>query len=443
MYKYFNLRSFFKPKKLFIVFTVLALMVTGGLNIFSVTYFDNNNVSTIFLNQILFYIVGFLSILLIGTIDLGVIKNKKFFIFINIITLILMISVLLFGQEILGAKRWLDLGIFTIQPGEFSKITMIYNISYLLEVKLNNYKFINKKFIKVILLVLFTLPYIFLIYLQKSLGNTLITAGVFLMMILFMQKIKIKHLIYLCLLVLGFWWGFLFQVYTIFIDLLKLLEIIPIIVIFFVISYFCKYIFKTSLNWGLILTLGGFLLNSLFFFSYSYVLKDYQRERIDTFLFSSNEDSLDENWNRDQSLIACGSGRLTGKGFMQGTHIRNSLIPFPETDFAYCSLVEQFGFLGGLFIITLYILLLVSLLLFTKNQSIIFNNSIVNGSVSVILLNTLQHIGMNLGYLPITGVPLPLISSGGSYVLVVCALIGLVLSSDFENYHKVKIIDET
>jgi rod shape determining protein RodA len=161
-------------------------------------------------------------------------------------------------------------------------------------------------------------------------------------------------------------------------------------------------------------------------FSYNNVIEPYQRNRIESFV--NPEKDPDLSWNRKQSIIAVGSGRFAGKGFLKGTQTNYRFLPFSFTDFAFAALAEQFGLRGMLILLLIYFLFFIRIYNISKNSKDQFARLIAYGVMCMMFFNFFQHSGMNLGILPITGVPLPLISYGGSYLISTFIGLGLVMA---------------
>jgi rod shape determining protein RodA len=157
------------------------------------------------------------------------------------------------------------------------------------------------------------------------------------------------------------------------------------------------------------------------------VLGDYQRQRIETF-FSPEEDLQGSGWQVNQSKIAIGSGRLWGRGFLQGTQSKLRFLPFAHTDFIFAALGEQFGLLGATFVLLLFTLLIGRVIALASRFTSLFGKITAVGVATMILLHVFINVGMNLGQLPVTGIPLPLVSYGGSSVLVNLIALGIVQS---------------
>lgn len=156
-------------------------------------------------------------------------------------------------------------------------------------------------------------------------------------------------------------------------------------------------------------------------------LKDYQKIRLLSFL-SPQQDPLGLGYNVIQSTIAVGSGGLFGRGLGRGTQSRLQFLPEFRTDFIFASIAEEFGFLGSIVVLTLYLILLIRMLKVIGTCNNKFGNLIVLGVLSMIFIQVVVNIGMNIGIMPITGITLPLLSYGGSSVLVTLASLGLVSS---------------
>jgi len=158
------------------------------------------------------------------------------------------------------------------------------------------------------------------------------------------------------------------------------------------------------------------------------LLADYQYRRIDTFLDPSR-DPLGAGYHITQSTIAFGSGGLTGRGFMQGTQSRLNFLPEKHTDFIFTTLAEEFGFIGAMSLLALYGLILMFCIVSALGNSDRFAALVTLGVAGAFFLYFAVNMGMVMGLLPVVGVPLPLVSYGGSAMLVLMAGFGLVQSA--------------
>ena len=317
------------------------------------------------LNQGLFLIIGTLTFLFTKKIGFRFFKkNSQFFYWL---ILIILITTHFFGLRVKGATRWLKIFFFTLQPSEFAKIFFLILLSKIFsQIKGNRHQL--SIFIKSLVYLL--LP-ILVIYKQPDLG-TVIVFFIIYFSLCFSSPIEKKYLSYLILLLL------------------------------------------------IISPLGWFLMHS------------YQKARLLTFL-RPQANYRGTAYNMIQSIITVGSGRFLGKGLGFGTQTRLSFLPENHTDFAFASLVEQFGFLGGLLTIFLFTFLVLILLKrahhYLKNSHQEENQYLYLYNIGLAWLLFFQlfiNVGMNLGILPISGIALPFISSGGSSMVSLFFAFGLL-----------------
>jgi len=171
---------------------------------------------------------------------------------------------------------------------------------------------------------------------------------------------------------------------------------------------------------------GGFLTLIVFPLIWLF-LKDYQKQRIFTFL-NPSADPLGMGFNLIQAIIAVGSGKFFGRGLGRGTQSHLQFLPERQTDFIFASLAEELGFFGSFILIGVFFLLLLRLLLIAFNQTDRFNYFVVIGVFGLIFIQTFVNIGMNIGLLPITGITLPLVSYGGSSLISIMIALGFIAS---------------
>ena len=162
-------------------------------------------------------------------------------------------------------------------------------------------------------------------------------------------------------------------------------------------------------------------------FGHDVLLKDYQKSRLTVFLDPTHDTSGD-GYNLQQAKIAIGSGGLLGKGFMQATQSSLGFLPEAPTDFVFCVLAEEFGFIGALVLLAFYIGLIVCSVNVARSSGDLFGTIIVICVVGMWLFQILENIGMTCGLMPITGIPLPFISYGSSFMIVNFMMLGLINS---------------
>lgn len=450
--------------------TIILLCIIGAINVFSTTYFPDKTASKFFFNQLLFYGIGLILFFIFSSFDYSKLKNKYVAFGVFFVTVGLLIAVLLFGDYAFEAKRWIVVGPFTIQPSEFSKVSIILitafcftkgNIKRFERIK-NIYKIkgkdireklgmiaTDKQFVKVLFSILALVSIVVLIILQKSLGNSVITVLIFLSLVYFSIDISFKSLIYLIITALIFNLSFHFVGLNGLKNSLGLTQInfdiflwiLSVVVILYLIR---RFTLKPLLTLAIVVII---LPSSIVLgFVYNNVLQPYQRSRIENFITPDSNESLGDNYNKEQAILAVGSGGIVGRGFLNGNVTNLGLLPFAFTDFAFAAFAEQFGFLGNIFLFCLYFFLIFKILSIARSTKSQFGMLICSGVAVMICLNAFQHIGMNMGILPITGVPLPFISYGGSAVLTIFLGMGLVSSiqikSETEEEDVVNLKDE-
>jgi rod shape determining protein RodA len=186
-------------------------------------------------------------------------------------------------------------------------------------------------------------------------------------------------------------------------------------------------IFLAGLSWRVILTMGALGAPAAMAF-FVYGLKPYQRERIMTFL-DPEADPLGAGYHILQSRIALGSGGLTGKGYMEGSQSQNEFLPEKQTDFIFTMLGEEFGFIGGIVVLGLYLLVLANCVGIAVSCKSTFLRLTTMGISTTFALYVFINTAMVMGMVPVVGVPLPMISYGGTVMLAVLAGLGLILGA--------------
>jgi rod shape determining protein RodA len=193
----------------------------------------------------------------------------------------------------------------------------------------------------------------------------------------------------------------------------------------------CGYVWLSGVSKKYIL-IFVLLIISLSFLTWQFILQDYQQDRIITFL-NPNLDPLGSGYNVRQSIIAIGSGNMFGRGLSLGTQSQLHFLPVSEADFIFASIAEELGFVGVTVIFILYSILFYRLTKIIKNTKNEFGVFLVFGISLIFLIQVIINIGMTIGLLPITGLPLPFISYGGSFLVISLVLIGVVQSVKVRN----------
>ncbi|MBN1331880.1 FtsW/RodA/SpoVE family cell cycle protein [Candidatus Dojkabacteria bacterium] len=407
-----------------------------------------------FSKQLFFFIVGFLIYFAFSTFDLSWLKNKRLIGLLYVITILALLYVKFFTPEVANTNRWINLFGFNIQPAEYAKITIIIITAMFFGLKdepmvsknvnleklsgsesthnhkekylaaLQRIKLFFQTYENLILSILSIAVISFLIFVQPSFGNSVIITFLWASLVFAASSNQHKLIslsIPIIIIPLLGWniWGLKDIFGSIYIGLsVILLATIVLNIITRVRLYFLILAILIGLSLRpFILTIWD-----------TNIISDYQKQRIQTYFQSPENDPLDAGYQVRQSKIAVGSGQLQGRGYLQGTQSTLKVLPFAHTDFIFAALAEQFGFVGSLLLLGIYSVIIYRIVrtgISTKDE---FSFLIATGVISLLILNIFINIGMNLGKLPVTGVPLPLLSYGGSSVLVNMIALGLIQS---------------
>jgi len=328
-------------------------------------------------------------------------------VWLYLISIVFLVLVLFVGKRISGSESWIQLGRFQFQPSEFAKFTTILILAYFLSRR--NVE--PDSLLTLIVAGILTLIPVFLTILQPDFGTAVVFVAIFIG-IMFWAGVPVFWLLLMIapfvLIVASFLSTKVFIIASILIVILFLLMRKPLILSLAIIA----------LNLAIGLTSEHI---------YHKVLKPYQQKRITSFLNPSS-DPLGAGYNVIQAKIAIGSGGLTGKGFMKGTQTQLRFVPAQWTDFIFCVPAEEFGFVGALVILILYLILLwrvVNIALMMKQK---FASLVSAGIFSIWLFHIAVNIGMTLGLSPVIGIWLPFLSYGGSAMWVNMAMLGLLLN---------------
>lgn len=384
------------------LFLLIILLTCGIIAIYSASTTQIGNdfqTENYYIKQIIWIIIAFIFMFIIIRIPYSAIE-----IMITpayVISIILLIIVL-FMPEIKGSQRWIPLGLFNFQPSELAKLTTILLVTKLIsKPHITNWQIISRSF-------LFFLIPIILIFLEPDLGTSLC----FIISLFVLLAISNLSAFYIILIVS---------------PLISIVTSFSLIVFIIYILILIYILYKTKLDKIII----GFavVLNTFFFFITPFIwnsLKAYQQNRILTFI-DPMRDPFGTGYQIIQSRIAIGSGGFWGKGFLMGTQKNLNFLPEHHTDFIFSVIGEEFGFLGCAIILLIYFLFLYRIV---RNINALKRKEFRFAAIGILAYLTFQifiNIGMNIGIVPTTGIPLPFISYGGSNLLINIMAIGLVL----------------
>ena len=316
------------------------------------------------------------------------------------LSLFLLVLVLFIGQEVNSHSSWFNLFGLKFQPSEFSKFSTALFLAKIFD----SYS-INLRNIKHIILtsLVFLLPSS-IILLQGDTGTALVYFSFFLVFL--REGLSLNFLIFSIAFVLIFVFGLLVDTYILYIIITVVFLVyvgLSIKDIRKVINSFILFILSI-----LIINGQGFVLNN--------ILTPKQKQRVET-LINPSSDPLGSGWNITQSKIAIGSGGVFGKGFLKGTQTGLNFVPIQSTDFIFSVIGEEFGYLGSMIFIILYVIFLYRILILSEAQKDRFARVFGYSVFSIFLFHFTINVSMTLGLFPVIGIPLSLISYGGSSLL--------------------------
>lgn len=393
----------------------ILLIFFGWVNIYASQYNDDQtllfDLSQRYSKQLLFIAVSLFVAFIILIIDWKFFEAFSYILYGGII--ILLIILLITGEQTAGATSWFNIGNYKFQPSEFAKfITILALAKYLNTHNIKMQVFATKLRSFIIILV----PML-LIILQNDLG----TALVFLSLILLLYREGLSGNI----LILGLVVGILFIV-TLLINKFVFSGILVII-------SFLLFLFSRRKKKEFLVILAGLAMAISFVFSVSYIfnnmLSPHHVERINI-LLGREIDPHGAGYNLIQSKIAIGSGGFFGKGFLEGTQTRFDFVPEQSTDFIFCTIGEEWGFFGSLIFIVVFVALLIRIINLAERQRSTFCRIYGYGVASVLFVHFAINIGMTIGLAPVIGIPLPFISYGGSSLIGFTILLFIFLNLD-------------
>jgi rod shape determining protein RodA len=451
------------------IFLYALLVGFGWMNIYAVNFTDGSDnffsLSNRYTMQLMWIMVSLFLAIIIFLLD------SRFYSFFAYpaygMALLILLLVLVVGREINGSKSWIVLGPISLQPAEFAKLATILALAKFLSgfnvrsLKLEN---ILKSFAIIIL------PPI-LIMLQPDFGSTLVyislifvlyregLPGWMLVLLVFMAALFISSMLFseiyiyatltlIALIGYGIYnkkssqafFGFLIfggvVILGILANKLNIFSISPLSIFFlsltlssigfliYAISKKIKNVFPTIL---ILFVFIGFVYS--FDFVFNNVLQKHQRDRVEVML-GLKSDPWGYEYNVNQSKIAIGSGGFSGQGFLQGTQTKLKYVPEQSTDFIFCTVGEEWGFLGSLALIATFVGLLLRLIFIAERQRSRFSRIYAYGVVSITFFHFAVNIAMTIAIFPVIGIPLPFLSYGGSSLMSFTMMLFILLRLD-------------
>jgi len=397
-----------------------ALVIVGWINIYSASLSEIGGVFVDF-EQIYFKQIIWIGLSIILIIFILALDAKFYERFASIIYLISLASLLLlfpFGKEISGATSWYSFGGISIQPSEFAKAaTALALAKYISDIQTSMKRFKDqlKAFAIIALPVLLIIP-------QPDPGSALVF-GVFIFTMY-------REGLYLAYLLLGFFAALLF------IGTLSLgVTWVAIIVLLIAVAIYMKNRKKrpSILKYGTI-----FIACIAFAFSVNYIFNNvFEQRHRDRFniVLGKEIDVKGIGYNTNQSEIAIGSGGWTGKGWTQGTQTKGNFVPEQHTDYIFSTVGEEWGFLGAVLVVLLFLALIVRVLVLAERQRSKFSRIYGYSVAAILFVHFFVNIGMVIGLLPTIGIPLPFFSYGGSSLWGFTILLFIFVRLDGANYY--------
>ncbi len=411
---------------LFLVFLGIMFIYSSGINSEGVL------VSKEYIKQIIWAGIGLVLMIVMTFTDYR--RLTRYVPYLYAFLAFILIYTRIFGKYVNGARSWLGFGNFGIQPSEFCKIIYILFLAWYLSKSKNENA--RKRFL--VSLGIFLLP-TGLILLQPDLGTAMVYIPIFLIMC-FVADLPLR---YIFMIFAGGMLAIIFAVLPIYqseiarvnYKLINILvsEKLSLLVIvttgaICLIGLIGKYFFPENKYFYWIAYFAGIVCVALILSKVAgKVLKDYQIKRLIVFI-NPDSDPRGAGWNIIQSKIAIGSGNLSGQGFLRGTQSHYRFLPEQSTDFIFSILAEELGFTGCMFVFVLYFGILIRMLYIMRGTNNEFGYYIVTGILAMFFFHFIVNVGMVMGIMPITGIPLLFLSYGGSSLWTAMLCIGIVMS---------------
>lgn len=313
---------------------------------------------TVFWKQVIFAVLGIGAFLVAAFTNYHSLKSYSTTIYFG--TLIVLILVLIFGQNIRGTAGWINFGFFRFQPVELSKISLIVFLASFISQKKMELGEVGRLVASLVLCGVM----IFLVIKQPDFGSAMVLISIWIGMTL--------------------------------------------------VSGMSKKMIITAV-------ILGIMVSSATWFQ----LQPYQKDRIMN-LFKPGIDPKGSGYNVLQSIVAVGSGGIIGKGIGHGSQSQLNFLPEKHTDFIFASIAEELGIVGSFFVLGLFLIIFYRMTIIARNAPDNFGYLVVVGTMIMFFVQVLENIGMNIGVMPVTGIPLPFLSYGGSSLVVSLAAVGMV-----------------
>ncbi|OUW17000.1 MAG: rod shape-determining protein RodA [Opitutales bacterium TMED158] len=372
---------------------IIALSVIGVFFIYSAQHYQQSND---WIKQIVWVCVGFSAYVVVSYLDYKLFLKYSHWLYFIALILLALVAFCPYpiGITIYGAKRWLNVGFTTIQPSELAKMACLVMAANLLtRSEIGTLKESRLTLAKMALAI--SIPFLFILF-QPDLGSALIIPSV-----VFAQLYasNLSKSFFTTAIAIG---------------------VLLVGLVAFDTHRYAEYV-NADRSEGQVVEEPRYWIP---------VLEDYQRERVMGFLYPDKVNRRDEGWNREQSIISVGSGGLFGKGYLNGNQAQLGYLPraVAHNDFIFSVLAEETGFLGSVVVVTLFGLLIGNSIRIATIARDRFGTLLAIGVATLFSVHVFVNIAMTIGLMPITGLPLPFLSHGGTFMVSCCVLQGLAQS---------------
>lgn len=452
------------------VLIYLLIVLIGFVSITSASYEEGMEhifaFSHFYMKQLVWMALAIVVAIVVLLVDSSVYHKWAYFFYV--LGLLSLVAALLFGREVNGAKAWFEFGSVRLQPVEFAKIATALALARVMSSSSFSINRVGDLFkVAIVLLVplgiivlqndtgsgIVLVSLLFVLY-REGLNKwlcipILLIAALFIVSFLFTPMTLLVALILVCTvseaMMNGRWRSRIIYLATVTLAMLLLyfgmLLLAPgvmdlyrclLVVTLASLVVVVIYAFRSNLR-NIFITIGLFLVAMLFVpttdYIFNSILKEHQQNRILSFL-GLMSDPLGTDYNVNQAKIAIGSGGLLGKGFLQGTQIKYGFVPEKHTDFIFCTVGEEWGFLGAMLLLTLFCLLIFRLLRMGERQEEPFGRIYCYCVAAILLFHLLVNVGMTIGLMPVMGIPLPLVSYGGSSLIAFTMMLFIAVRLD-------------
>jgi len=403
-----------------IVLLYFALVGFGWLNIYSASMSDTQNiwdVTQIYSKQLIWILLSVVLIIFILAVEVKF--YERFSSLIYLFALAALVGLYVFGQTVNGATSWYAFGGFSIQPSEFAKTATALALGKFvgdIQTNIRSWQDQWKSLLIMLLPALLIIP-------QPDPGSAL----VYLAFILPLYREGLNYLFLTFAAALG-----LLFIGTLLLEVQGIALLLLLVLGLYLWNQKRK---RMRIKWGQSLIIFALAIGFAYSVNYVFysVFEQRHRDRINLVL-GKTVDSNSIGYNTHQSEIAIGSGRWWGKGWLQGTQTKGNFVPEQHTDYIFSTVGEEWGFMGSLFLISLFVALILRVLYRAEKQKSIFGRVYGYSVASILFIHFMINIGMVIGLLPTVGIPLPFISYGGSGLWGFTILLFIFVKLDSANY---------